>query len=88
MRSVQRQQTRQLLDPDTGRRQEKTVHKNPYHDRLYLFALNLVSGARKLCCKELQVFQTRACGELTLWHGLIRLDTWLVLLVCVSVGRD
>ena len=27
--SVQRQQTRQLLDPGT-------VHKYPYHDRLYL----------------------------------------------------
>ena len=37
-----------------------------------VFALHLVSGARKLCCKELQVFQTSACGELTLWHGLIR----------------
>ena len=36
VKSVTRQQTRQLLDPDTVRRQERTVHKNPYHDRLYL----------------------------------------------------
>ena len=35
-KSVKRQQTRQLLDPDTVRRQERTVHKNPCHDRLYL----------------------------------------------------
>ena len=43
---------------------------------------------RTFTFEELRVFQTSACGELTRWHGLTREDTWLVLLVCVSIGRD
>ena len=41
VKSVKRQQTRQLLDPDTRRRQGRTVHKNPYHDKT-VFAHYLV----------------------------------------------
>ena len=60
VRSVQRQQTRKLLDLDTGRwRQERTIHKYPYHDRLYLHFI-LWSGARKLCFKGVRVVNTLA----------------------------
>ena len=48
-----------------------------------VFALHLVCGARKLCCKELQVFQTSACGEfntLAWTHkiGHVACVVWLV----------
>ena len=51
------------VDLDTGRwRQERTIHKYPYHDRLYLHFI-LWSGARKLCLKGVGMFQASACGE-------------------------